>query len=139
MFEFTDMEWTCYVHVCVFIKTLWRGGGCTRQQGYTLKLVKATVVRALSIIRAHLPSLPCASPSPPVCAPSLPCAPPRQPFAPPSLPCAPAPPIVSRACPSIPFVPSLPPYAPHRFSSKFVVEIHLTFAHAMSAYSINGG
>jgi hypothetical protein len=39
----------------------------------------------------------------------------------------------------MPFAPSPPPYVLHRFSSKPIVEIHLTFAYAMSTYNINEG
>jgi hypothetical protein len=75
MFEFTDMEWTCYVHICVFIKILWRGGRYTQQHGYTLKLVKATVVRGPFPTRArplpsvHAPFAPVRAPLPSMCAP----------------------------------------------------------------------
>jgi hypothetical protein len=110
-------------------------------------------IRAPPVSRARPPPLPCAPPSHAVRAPlhTLACPPPpRQSFTPPSLPCVPFPcsahPFVScphlppcHARPSMPFVPSPPPYVPRRFSSKHVVEIHLTFAYAMSAYSINEG
>jgi hypothetical protein len=148
MFEFTYMEWTYYVHVCVFIKILWEGVHPTTRsypkigEGYyharphphpcvppSLPYVSPSpLVRALALsVRAPLLAvralpLPCVPPS-------LPCAPPVTPSYP--LPCHPR--------LSVPFTPSLPPYASCRFSSKPVVEIHLTFSYAMSAYSINGG
>jgi hypothetical protein len=47
-------------------------------------------------------------------------------------------PLTVRA-PSLPFAPSPAPSAPRRFAWSITVEIHLTFAYAMLAYSMNGG
>jgi hypothetical protein len=56
--------------------------------------------------------------------------------APPSKSAAPLPGVHA---PSLPFAPSHAPSLPCRFAWSATVEIHLTFAYAMSACSINGG